>query len=63
MLKIHIYQAQDGPRWRAKKAGRIVFESGEAYKKPAGARRSVAALTKLMQPGVVTVVDELPKKI
>lgn len=32
MMKVHIYEAKDGFRWRLRaRNGRIVAESGEAY--------------------------------
>lgn len=42
-MKTHftIYEAKDGWRWRAKRAGRIVAESGEGYVKKAGCLRSM----------------------
>lgn len=42
---IHIYQAEDGWRWRMKPCnGRIVADSGQAYKSRRHARRAVDSI-------------------
>ena len=42
---IHIYQAADGWRWRMKSCnGRIVADSGQAYKSRRHARRAVDSI-------------------
>lgn len=30
-IKVTVYQAKDGTRWRMERGGRIIAESGEAY--------------------------------
>ena len=41
-MKIHIYEAKDGWRWRAKaRNGRIISDGGEGYTRKAGAVRAV----------------------
>jgi len=43
-MKIHIYKARDGWRWRAKaKNGKITADSGEAYTRKPDAKRARAA--------------------
>lgn len=39
--KFVVYRAKDGFRWRAKRAGRIVAEGGEAYVRREKAERSL----------------------
>ena len=42
-MKTHfeVYEAKDGWRWRAKRAGRIVAECGEAYVRKSVMKRSL----------------------
>lgn len=52
MLKITVYEAKDGWRWHAKRSGRIMAESGEAYVKrsrPAQAAQRAGATSSLRQ--------------
>ena len=46
MRTIHYYEAKDGWRWRAMRAGRIVEESGEAYSSKRAVKRAIAAKLK-----------------
>lgn len=41
---IVVYKSKDGFRWRMKRAGRIVAESGEAYKAKASMLKSLGNL-------------------
>lgn len=43
-LIIQIYRARDGWRWRMRRSGRIVAESGEAYRRPGSLRHSLRGL-------------------
>ena len=57
MLKVGIYQDSRGLwRWRAKKNGRIVADSGEAYANRSNARRAVHNLN--LQPGTWEWVED-----
>lgn len=44
MVKIYIYKSRDGWRWRMKRSGRIIAESGEAYTRKDALRRTLCKL-------------------
>lgn len=50
--KVYLYKAKNREwRWRIKRAGRIVAESGEGYKRKAGAKKSLDALLTSIRRG------------
>jgi len=56
-MKIHIYKAKDGYRWRAKKRnGKIIAEGGEAYTRKAGAERAVETVIEAFGGSISVVV-------
>jgi uncharacterized protein YegP (UPF0339 family) len=59
MLKITVYEAKDGWRWHAKRSGRIVAESGEAYVKRSTCKRIISGLLEAirMQRWILDVAD------
>ena len=44
VVTFECYRARDGWRWHAKRGGRLVAESGEAYTREHGARRALARM-------------------
>lgn len=58
--KLELYLATDGARWRLKRKGRIVAESGEAYDTISKLKRAVRQLASaLFKDDVIEVVDNL----
>lgn len=56
LFKTHVYKAKDGFRWRLKSGnGRIVAESGEAYKTRAAA---TAGWSKVRREAFRTIVHQ-----
>jgi len=56
-MKIHIYRAKDGWRWRAKKRnGRIIAEGGEGYTRRRDAERAVETLVEAFGGSVSVMV-------
>ena len=51
MVKVIVFEAKDGWRWHMTKAGRIVAESGEGYKKQQGCRRTLTRLINAIKDG------------
>lgn len=43
-LKLSVYAARDGTRWRMTRSGRIVAESGEGYSSAAKCRQTLTRL-------------------
>ena len=58
-VRFHIWKSKDGWRWHAKRSGKIVAESGEAYKRQSGCLRAVCALVNAIEAGHCAV--ENPK--
>lgn len=56
--KIYCYRAKDGVRWRIKRKGRIVAESGEAYVRMSSAQRSLRALIESFALGEYEFIDQ-----
>lgn len=57
-MTFHIYLARDGWRWRLKaRNGRIVAESGEAYKRKNSAWRMVQRILQLDSDGYIVLWD------
>lgn len=48
-LVFTVYHAKDGYRWRAKRGGRIVAESGEAYTRRSDAEQAVSRFCKALE--------------
>lgn len=48
MVTIEIYEAGDGWRWRMKRKGRIVADSGEAYSRSSSCVRAVNGMTRIV---------------
>lgn len=44
LVKVTVYKAKDGWRWRMERGGRIVADSGEAYTERAHCKRAVSRL-------------------
>jgi uncharacterized protein len=56
-MKFEIYHAKDGCRWRLVASnGRIVADSGEAYKTEGNARRALKAFRKGCDSATVVVI-------
>lgn len=53
--KFTLYRAKDGFRWRAKRAGRIVAESGESYVRREKIERSLRRFVRSMRAGAFTL--------
>ena len=55
---LELHKAGDGFRWRLKRKGRIVAESGEAYSSRSKLSRAVGALSRgLFKEGAVKIKD------
>ena len=58
MQKLHVYRAADGWRWRLKaRNGRIIADSGEAYKNRS---RCVQSFVRVKTAGWELIYDEPP---
>jgi uncharacterized protein YegP (UPF0339 family) len=56
---ITVYKAKDGHRWRiTAHNGKIVAESGEAYERPSGAKKSVKQLLTIVERGLYDIEGE-----
>ena len=57
MIKIKIYKSKDGFRWRMKRKGRIIAESGEGYKREQGASRTLFKMIASIREGKFEVEE------
>jgi len=56
MTKLHCitWKSRDGWRWHMTRSGKIVAESGEAYCRPSGCKKTLNAIIKAIKAGAVT---------
>jgi len=55
-ITAQIWKAKDGWRWHMKRSGRIIAESGEGYKRPSGARKTLEHIINAIQAGAIKIL-------
>ena len=58
-VKCSIYKAKDGWRWRMKRGGKIIAESGEAYSRPRSLRITLHGLIRSIFAGKIEFVSDV----
>jgi uncharacterized protein YegP (UPF0339 family) len=56
-IKFILWKGRDGWRWHAKRSGRIVAESGEAYSSKSKAHRAVITFTDALSADRYEIVE------
>lgn len=63
MITIIAYKAKDGHRWRMKRKGRIIAESGEAYRRKFDLEKALTSIENAFKLGEVERKDEDPNQV
>lgn len=55
-VKFELYESRDGWRWHAKRSGRIIAESAEAYSRKSKAAKTLKNLLGAVEQGAFVIV-------